>query len=235
LGSAEEKLGLAARADSFSEQDLIRFFDMLLRLENELRWTSQPRFHLEVGLVKLAKVGHVREIEEVLREMKGAGSPLPANRGPQMPPPGGMPAPPKRQEFTEEKTPAPEEQMPAPLQAPGAMTFADIFLRRVEDKSATTAVYLQKAERITRSENRVDIVMTNATPLAMLQSKEHKAVLDAIAGELVGKPVSVSLIMKEQQLKTEGPADNVKDEPLVKKFLEVFRGDIAQIKPAKGE
>jgi DNA polymerase III subunit gamma/tau len=235
LGSAEEKLGLAARADSFSEQDLIRFFDMLLRLENELRWTSQPRFHLEVGLVKLAKVGHVREIEEVLREMKGGGSPLPANRVPQMPPPAGMPAPPKRQEVTEEKTPAPEEKMPAPLQAPGAMTFADIFLRRVEDKSATTAVYLQKAERITQSENRVDVIMTNGTPLAMLQSKEHKAVLDTIAGELVGKPVSVSLIMKEQQLKAEGPADNVKDEPLVKRFLEVFRGDIAQIKPAKGE
>src|SRR5262249_46497037 len=124
LGSAEEKLGLAARADSFSEQDLIRFFDMLLRLENELRWTSQPRFHLEVGLVKLAKVGHVREIEEVLREMKGDGSPLPANRVPKMPPPGGMPAPPKQQEVTEEKTPAPEEKTPAPSQAPGAMTFA---------------------------------------------------------------------------------------------------------------
>jgi hypothetical protein len=36
-------------------------------------------------------------------------------------------------------------------------------------------------------------------------------------------------------LKAEGPAGNAKDEPLVKKFLEVFRGDIAQIKPAKGE
>jgi DNA polymerase-3 subunit gamma/tau len=227
LGNAEEKLALAARADSFSEQDLIRFFDMLLRLENELRWTSQPRFHLDVGLVKLAKVGHVREIEEVLHEMKGSGSPAPASRGPQIAP-QGMPAAPKRKEVTEQKT-------PAHMEAPGAITFADIFLRRVEDKSATTAVYLQKAERITRSENRIDVVMANGTPLTMLQSKEHKAVLDAIAGELVGKPVSVSLIMKEQHLKAEGPADNVKDEPLVKKFLEVFRGDIAQIKPAKGE
>src|SRR3989441_4744234 len=72
-GSAEEKSDLAGRAERFSEQDLIRFFDMLLRLENELRWTSQGRFHLEVGLIKLAKVGHVRDIEEVLREMKGTG------------------------------------------------------------------------------------------------------------------------------------------------------------------
>ena len=77
--------------------------------------------------------------------------------------------------------------------------------------------------------------MPNGTALAMLQSKEHTAVLDTIASELVGKPVSVSLIMKEQLSKTEGAVGNAKEEPLVKKFLEVFRGDIAQIKPAKGE
>jgi DNA polymerase-3 subunit gamma/tau len=244
LGSPEEKRALAARAESFSEQDLIRFFDMLLRLESDLRWTSQPRFHLEVGLVKLAKVGHVREIEEVLREMKGGGSPPLANRAPQTSQP--LAASSKRQEFTEQKVsaqpgiderglkPAATFSVP-PVEAPGTITFADTFIRRVEDKSATTAVYLQKAERITRTENRIEVVMANGTPLAMLQSKEHKAVLDAIAGELVGKAVSVSLIMKKQQLKAEGPADNAKDEPLVKKFLEVFRGDIAQIKPAKGE
>jgi DNA polymerase-3 subunit gamma/tau len=231
VGSAEEKRALADVAESFSEQDLIRLFDMLLRLENELRWTSQPRFHLEVGLVKLAKVGHVREIEEVLREMKGTGNP-PAPTGP-VPSPrqSGVPIPSKRQEPTELKSLA---QEPA-AEIPPEITFADIFIRRIEDKSATTAVYLQKAERITRIGERIEIVMANGTPLAMLQSKEHKTILDSIGSEVVGKPVSVSLIMKEQQMKTAGTPESAKDEPLVKKFLEVFRGDIAQIKPAKGE
>jgi len=218
LGSAEEKRELAARAERFSEQDLIRFFDMLLRLENELRWTSQSRFHLEVGLIKLAKVGHVRDIEEVLREMKGTGEQTPQRSAPSGP-----------ASKTEEKPAA-----PARTELPGAFTFADIFTRRVEDKSATTAVHLQKAERIERIDNNIDILMPNGTALAMLQSKEHKPVLDTVASELIGKPVSVSLIMKEQP-KGEVVAVNAKDEPLVKKFLEVFRGDIAQIKPAKGE
>ena len=214
--NADEKRELAARAGKFSEQDLIRFFDMLLRIENELRWTSQPRFHLEVGLVKLAKVGHVRDIEEVLREMRGSDGPL------------KRPAP----------APEKEERLPAaPVGAdlPGTFTFADIFTRRVEDRSATTAVHLQKAERIERGENHVEVVIASGTPSTMLQSNEHKAVLDAVASELIGKPVSVSLIMKEQQPKGELARGNAKDEPLVKRFLEVFRGDIAQIKPAKGE
>src|SRR5215470_17341564 len=74
LGSAEEKLALDSRARAFSEQDLIRFFDMLLRLESELRWTSQSRFHLEIGFIKLAKLGYVRDIEGVIRDLKGGGN-----------------------------------------------------------------------------------------------------------------------------------------------------------------
>jgi hypothetical protein len=71
--------------------------------------------------------------------------------------------------------------------------------------------------------------------VALLQSKEHKTVLDSVAGELVGKAVSVSLIIKEQPQRDGTAVDKVKDEPLVKRFLEVFRGDLAQVKPAKGE
>src|SRR5882672_3941671 len=126
LGSAEEKRALAARSERFSEQDLIRFFDMLLRLENELRWTSQPRFHLEVGFVKLAKVSHVRDIEDVLREVKQGGS---------------ISAPPKRPVAAEPPSQPKREEKSSP---PDSFTFADIFTRRVEDKSATAAVYLQK-------------------------------------------------------------------------------------------
>src|SRR5438128_4095788 len=194
-GNAEEKRALAARAEKFSEQDLIRFFDMLLRLENELRWTSQARFHLEVGFVKLAKVGHVRDIEEVLRDMKGGAEPAPQRPNP---PRAAAPLP-----------PSPKREEPAP--AAGTFTFADIFTRRVEDKSTTTAVYLQKAERIERTDNNIQVVMANGTYLAMLQAKEHKAVLDSVASDLIGKPVSVSLIMKDQQMAGSIAPENAKD------------------------
>jgi DNA polymerase-3 subunit gamma/tau len=225
LGSAEEKRALASRADGFSEQDLIRFFDMLLRLENELRWTSQARFHLEVGFIKLAKVGHVRDIEEVLREVKGGVMP-PPKRAPE-------PEPAEQQKPAEEPTPKISRESLA--EGGQSFSFADIFNRRVEEKSATTAVYVQKAERVERAGDAVQIVLTSPTQLSLLQSKEHKTILDTAASELVGKAVSVSLIMKDQQQKDGTAVENVKNEPLVKRFLEVFRGDLAQVKPAKGE
>jgi DNA polymerase-3 subunit gamma/tau len=238
LGSADEKSAMAARAERFSEQDLIRYFDMLLRLESELRWTSQARFHLEVGFVKLAKVGYLRDIEEVLREVKqGGGTPAPSPR----PAPPVSPPPAAKREDRQPSSPTPPSPPSPPRADPAAaavsseLSFADSFIRLVEEKSATTAIYLQKAERIDRTESGIRVVMANNTHLAMLQGKEHKNTLDAVAGELFGKAVSVSLIMKEQQQSNGPGAESVKDEPLVKRFLEVFKGDLAQIKPSKGE
>jgi len=237
LGSAEEKRALAHWAAAFSEQDLIRFFDMLLRLESDLRWTSQPRFHLEVGFIKLAKIANVRDIEEVLRELKGGAVAQPTQRTPEQPrvfePARPGPAAPARS-TKPVRPPEPTREESASPESEGPSTFADLFSRHVEDKSATTAVYVQKAERVNRVGDSVQIVLTNATQRSLLESKEHKTILDAVASELVGKAVSVSLIIKEQQ--RDGAAvETVKEEPLVKRFLEVFRGDLAQVKPAKEE
>ena len=103
--ATKKRAALARRAEAFSEQDLIRYFDMLLRLENDFRWTSQPRFHLEVGLVKLARSAHMRDIEDVLRDLKqGAPSgppsdvPQPASGAPRP-----RPAPPAQTSATAEK------------------------------------------------------------------------------------------------------------------------------------
>ncbi len=231
MGSASEKTALASRAERFSEQDLIRFFDMLLHLENDLRSTSQPRFHLEVGFVKLAKISHLRDIEDVIRDLRGPGTATPASASP----------PKQRPPLQKEPVSSPPgEKAVIP---PEPFAFADIYTRRVEEKSATTAVYLQKAVRIERTGDSVQIVIANGTAHALLDSMEHRKILDAAATELTGKAVSVSLMLKAQpasigsqpEPNSENALESARQEPLVKRFLEVFRGDLAQVKPVKGE
>jgi hypothetical protein len=79
LGSTEEKRALGGRATSFSEQDLIRFFDMLFGLKTISDGRRKLDFIWKSVFIKLAKIGHVRDIEEVLRDVKGsppAGPPV---------------------------------------------------------------------------------------------------------------------------------------------------------------
>jgi DNA polymerase-3 subunit gamma/tau len=180
LGSDDDRVELARRAESFSEQDLIRFFDLLLRLENDLRWTSQPRFHLEVGLVKLVKAGHIRDIEDVLQDLKhNAGSPIVAR---------GLTA-------TPPSTPSPAPQKPEPkaVSAPAA------------GRAAAAAPTVSYAAR---------------TMDAKPESSRPTEVLEVRPVEKTTEPHELN---------------SAREEPLVKRFLEVFRGDIAQVKPPRGE
>ncbi|HEU5130446.1 MAG TPA: DNA polymerase III subunit gamma/tau, partial [Pyrinomonadaceae bacterium] len=62
----------------FSESDLVRFFHSLSETETKLRAATQPRYQLEVGIVKLMELRGVESISEILERLKalesGSGS-----------------------------------------------------------------------------------------------------------------------------------------------------------------
>lgn len=93
----DEKSELARLAQLFSEEDLARFFQVLLRLQGEMRYSLQPRFHLELGLIKLVHARKLVAIESLISRMETTGAPAarPAGSGapPAGRPPGGGPAP----------------------------------------------------------------------------------------------------------------------------------------------
>jgi len=69
---------LKRQAALFSESDLVRFFHSLSETETKLRAATQPRYQLEVGIVKLMQLRGVESIGEILERLKAleAGSPV---------------------------------------------------------------------------------------------------------------------------------------------------------------
>ena len=70
--SPSERTELARAAALFSEQDLTRYLQLSLELYKDLQFSLQPRFHLEVGLLRLVYAGRLQSIEEALA---GLGAP----------------------------------------------------------------------------------------------------------------------------------------------------------------
>ena len=60
---------LKRQAALFSEADLVRFFHSLSETETKLRAATQPRYQLEVGIVKLMELRGVESISEILRRL----------------------------------------------------------------------------------------------------------------------------------------------------------------------
>ncbi len=60
---------LETNSQPFSESDLIRFFNSLSETESKLREATQPRYVLEIGLVKLIEMRRVTPIEKLLERL----------------------------------------------------------------------------------------------------------------------------------------------------------------------
>ena len=73
--SPEETNRLAELAAKCSQEDLMRFLDILLELHQQLRHAMEPRFTTELGLLKLVEAGRLIAIEELL-DRAGSGGKL---------------------------------------------------------------------------------------------------------------------------------------------------------------
>lgn len=67
----DERARLGQQAGKFSEEDLTRFFNILLAIDEDLRRKPDPRLHLEMGLLRLINAQKLAPLEEVLAEMRG--------------------------------------------------------------------------------------------------------------------------------------------------------------------
>src|SRR5215203_3601146 len=64
-----EPAELKRQAALFSEADLVRFFHSLAETETKLRAATQPRYQLEIGIVKLMELRGVESISEILQRL----------------------------------------------------------------------------------------------------------------------------------------------------------------------
>jgi DNA polymerase-3 subunit gamma/tau len=85
----DERPKLAEQAAKFSEEDLTRFFNILLETDDDLRRKPDPRLHLELGVLRLINAQRLAPLEEILAEMQGGQRPVRST------PPSAPSAPPR--------------------------------------------------------------------------------------------------------------------------------------------
>jgi len=113
--SAAQREKMAEIAAKFSEEDLTRYLQLSLDLFKDLQYSLQPRFHLEIGLVRLVHAGRLLPIEQALAGMKAPApsGPRPPSQAPGAPPPPRPAAP-----------PAPAPRGPSPFELDAAKKAA---------------------------------------------------------------------------------------------------------------
>ena len=69
--SSDERARVGRVAGEFSEEDLARFLQIMLRTFDELGYRQEQRFHLELGVLKLVHAQRILPLEQILSQVAG--------------------------------------------------------------------------------------------------------------------------------------------------------------------
>jgi DNA polymerase-3 subunit gamma/tau len=193
---AEERPKLARAAVAFSEEDLTRFFQLLLITEDDLRRKPDPRLHMEMGLLRLVNAARLAPLEEVLAEISGnapARPPAPRSTGDAIAP-ASRPSRPPSKSATEAASaagaPTPStvktssSSSPAPV-APSVAPLAPVNSPDSSNGGATAAApALERGETPNSATSALDLEPTQVEAI-----KAQSLAQTQFLGELVGSAI----------------------------------------------
>src|ERR1022692_4435570 len=158
--SAAQREKLGTIAAGFSEEDLTRYLQLSLDLFKDLQYSLQPRFHLEIGLVRLVQAGRLLPIEQALAGLGPGPSPV-SRTGPGVAPAPRMAPPPA----TAPAQSAPREMVP-PRPSPFELDRAKKAGTRPPEPQSSTATAVAPAAEAPP--------MTAGDPRARLHAHLHE-------------------------------------------------------------
>ena len=212
----ERLTGLAAR---FSREDLLRAFDLLVRAEGEIRHAAQPRYHLEMALLRWTYLRNLVPIEDLIQgtapEASASRRPASVAAPPRQPAASvRQPAAPVRQPDVPARQPAPpvraaagrttaaraaeRAESPEPQRAQGGRSFKDGLLAEIrKQKMVFYSTVVAQAQAIEVEGDRV--VFTFAPNQRALQSmfEKDRGWLESIARTLTGRHTVVASVQGE--------------------------------------
>ena len=259
--SAAQRERLAAIARGFSEEDLTRYLQLSLDLFRDLQFSLQPRFHLEIGLVRLVHAGRLLPIEAALAQVESGSrvsSPAPAPRVAETPAPRAPVAPPRvgpspfeldraKKAGTPPGPRPPEAQSSGasgPTAQPARVADAPVNDWRQKLHSALmelgmpfTADAVENA-RIVEVKGELQVTASKSDSLALRSEDLNKAVAHITGREMrikivIGDPGEAARPLQKPVADEDAATSRALSNPEVQRFREVFGGEIRKIRNLK--
>ena len=185
---------LLAMAGQWSREDLLRAFDLLTRTEQEVRISDQPRYNLEMGLLRLMHLRKLVPLGELLG-LAEKGAPRPA-----LPPRAPLAAPIARPAAPVplRATPPPAKVAAVPSTATTTSTLKDSFLAEIKaGKSTFYNLVVASAYSIDVTPEKITFAFQPNKRNAKSQCEDQKAWLATIAEQVAGRPIPVAVVIAD--------------------------------------
>jgi DNA polymerase-3 subunit gamma/tau len=227
----EEVAALAQASGTLSLEDWMRVFQILASLEYGLKASSQPRFLFEGALIRMAGLGAVRPIEEILASLGGP------------PPPAASP--------TTKRGAAPSAQPPAPP-SPVARGFEDTreaVVSAVTRARPMLGAMLQRAAAVIVDGGSLVVTFGPADSgvRRTLLGEDNVRSVEQIVTQTLGRPVVLRVSETSEgaadvtgaragsEESKEHLAERARKDPAVSRVLTQFGAQIVDVRPHRNE
>jgi DNA polymerase-3 subunit gamma/tau len=227
--SADERQKFAEIASRFSEEDLTRYLQLALDLFSDLQYSLQPRFHLEIGLVRMVQAGRLVPIEEALAAI--AKDPAQGHGGGPAPRTGGGPA---SSEAVPPQSPAPKRQPPP---SPSASSWREQLHTTLMELGMTfTADAIQHSE-VVEANGELRFTTPSEFKVSMNEGDLNLAV-QRIACKPLKIKVTIRDVAAQQPVANQAPPQNdvtsrALAHPEVQRFRDLFGGEVRTVRNLK--
>jgi DNA polymerase-3 subunit gamma/tau len=242
---------LTALVKRFSREDLLRAFDLLARAEADIRLAAQPRYHLEMVLLRWI---HLRKLVPIEDLIAGAASGAPAApiASPPKPAPGKIQAMASAAAARVAVPPAPKADVASgPAKADVASgfsrtegSFKDAFLAEIrKGKPVLYNMCVAQAQKIEVNGDRAVFTFSAAQRALRDQFEQNRAWLESAAQQSAGRKIAVTAVQLEAApAAAAGPGEappppdrkaelrqQALAEPGIQAMLEVFPAEIRDV------
>jgi len=246
---------LEQQADQFSESDLVRFFHSLAETETTLKEAANPRYQVEVALVKLMEMRRLASLNELVQRIAALETALRTGKPPaDNPSPHTSPASSPPTQSARSSTPAKSAASAGSAPGERAVTRGgadDFFCSQVKAKleQKRRKLMIAALEGASRAELEGDEFVVEFLPEArhyrdtLSRSDNSKALREACA-EVCGREIGIRFVIKaddeaadSEPLAAHDPQQRQKAkhaaaaDPAVQQVQRAFGAEIVDVKP----
>jgi len=240
-----ERDRLKALVARYSREDLLRAFDLLTRSEADVRVAAQPRYQLEMALLRWIHLRKLVPIEDLIASAMSSAPPKPVGSGLSRTP---QPATAKS---IQPATPPPAPSIPSSVASGFSRTSSEPTLKDsllAEIRKSKTVFYntvVAQAQKIELAGDRVTFTFSPTQRTLRDEFERNRAWLETVAQQIAGRKIAVAALLPDaakhdEPDATTAPADPaaVKKSALrekamadagVQALLEVFPAEIRDV------
>ena len=233
---------LTALAGRFSREDLLRAFDVLAKAEVDVRGAAQPRYHLEMALLRWIHLRKLIPIEDLIAAASSAaraGGPAPKTVATVKPSAPSAPA----AAPTQRPAPAVVDSPARQGDSSGHGTFKDAFLSEIrKSKVVFYQTVVAQAQRIDVGSERIVFAFVPAQRAIQDMFEQQRAWLESLAQKIGGRKIAVAAEQVQPQASSAPLAaaqsdaankQSLREQAMsdagVKALLEVFPAEIRDV------